>query len=383
VRKLNEEEREITPELLLELSRALREKSKELTDIVLNLSRIRNDLRKILEMNGFITKLRATSENIVGYAIDSSFAEALPLVAGDFFLVTGGYVRYPRSDGGKKRNAGLIVRVKFQSSQIQSHRVISAYAHTVEREIALKLLENMDDFNVIFIDGPIIPFYLTFIPEEKLYPEESELISITDKLVEACRERKLSIIGIVKRVRSRFLISAIKNLVSKSLYEQLSIVANDKSLGSLILERGEAIKLGSIKQKGHILKALMMDNENRNVQDFIASHKWFSEQFFSVIKPRKSKQIVMAEVLDFANIGIDEILAWINAHATHTGCPQILDQVDGLVKVTSSLLEIARRLLTRILADNLRKTGEFKDFEILEILMEYADLQKKFAPRMG
>jgi len=383
VRKLNEEEREITPELLLELSRALREKSKELTDIVLNLSRIRNDLRKILEMNGFITKLRATSENIVGYAIDSSFAEALPLVAGDFFLVTGGYVRYPRSDGGKKRNAGLIVRVKFQSSQIQSHRVISAYAHTVEREIALKLLENMDDFNVIFIDGPIIPFYLTFIPEEKLYPEESELISITDKLVEACRERKLSIIGIVKRVRSRFLISAIKNLVSKSLYEQLSIVANDKSLGSLILERGEAIKLGSIKQKGHILKALMMDNENRNVQDFIASHKWFSEQFFSVIKPRKSKQIVMAEVLDFANIGIDEILAWINAHATHTGCPQILDQVDGLVKVTSSLLEIARRLLTRILADNLRRTGEFKDFEILEILMEYADLQKKFAPRMG
>lgn len=383
MRKLNEEEREITPELLLELSRALREKSKELTDIVLNLSRVRNDLRKILEMNGFITKLRATSENIVGYAIDSSFAEALPLVAGDFFLVTGGYVRYPRSDGGKKRNAGLIVRVKFQSSQIQSHRVISAYAHTVEREIALKLLENMDDFNVIFIDGPIIPFYLTFIPEEKLYPEESELISITDKLVEACRERKLSIIGIVKRVRSRFLISAIKNLVSKSLYEQLSIVANDKSLGSLILERGEAIKLGSIKQKGHILKALMMDNENRNVQDFIASHKWFSEQFFSVIKPRKSKQIVMAEVLDFANIGIDEILAWINAHATHTGCPQILDQVDGLVKVTSSLLEIARRLLTRILADNLRKTGEFKDFEILEILMEYADLQKKFAPRMG
>jgi len=383
VRKLNEEEREITPELLLELSRALREKSKELTDIVLNLSRVRNDLRKILEMNGFITKLRATSENIVGYAIDSSFAEALPLVAGDFFLVTGGYVRYPRSDGGKKRNAGLIVRVKFQSSQIQSHRVISAYAHTVEREIALKLLENMDDFNVIFIDGPIIPFYLTFIPEEKLYPEESELISITDKLVEACRERKLSIIGIVKRVRSRFLISAIKNLVSKSLYEQLSIVANDKSLGSLILERGEAIKLGSIKQKGHILKALMMDNENRNVQDFIASHKWFSEQFFSVIKPRKSKQIVMAEVLDFANIGIDEILAWINVHATHTGCPQILDQVDGLVKVTSSLLEIARRLLTRILADNLRKTGEFKDFEILEILMEYADLQKKFAPRMG
>lgn len=383
MRKLNEEEREITPELLLELSRALREKSKELTDIVLNLSRVRNDLRKILEMNGFITKLRATSENIVGYAIDSSFAEALPLVAGDFFLVTGGYVRYPRSDGGKKRNAGLIVRVKFQSSQIQSHRVISAYAHTVEREIALKLLENMDDFNVIFIDGPIIPFYLTFIPEEKLYPEESELISITDKLVEACRERKLSIIGIVKRVRSRFLISAIKNLVSKSLYEQLSIVANDKSLGSLILERGEAIKLGSIKQKGHILKALMMDNENRNVQDFIASHKWFSEQFFSVIKPRKSKQIVMAEVLDFANIGIDEILAWINVHATHTGCPQILDQVDGLVKVTSSLLEIARRLLTRILADNLRKTGEFKDFEILEILMEYADLQKKFAPRMG
>ncbi|MHA1609187.1 MAG: DNA double-strand break repair nuclease NurA [Candidatus Njordarchaeales archaeon] len=383
MRKLNEEEREITPELLLELSRALREKSKELTDIVLNLSRIRNDLRKILEMNGFITKLRATSENIVGYAIDSSFAEALPLVAGDFFLVTGGYVRYPRSDGGKKRNAGLIVRVKFQSSQIQSHRVISAYAHMVEREIALKLLENMDDFNVIFIDGPIIPFYLTFIPEEKLYPEESELISITDKLVEACRERKLSIIGIVKRVRSRFLISAIKNLVSKSLYEQLSIVANDKSLGSLILERGEAIKLGSIKQKGHILKALMMDNENKNVQDFIASHKWFSEQFFSVIKPRKSKQIVMAEVLDFANIGIDEILAWINAHATHTGCPQILDQVDGLVKVTSSLLEIARRLLTRILADNLRRTGEFKDFEILEILMEYADLQKKFAPRMG
>ncbi len=383
MRKLGEEEREVTPELLMELSRALREQSTELTNIIIDLSRIRDDLREILKTNGFIRKISGSFEDIVCYAIDSSFAEALPLVAGDFFLVTGGYVRYPRIVGDKKQNSGLFVNVKFQSYQIQSHRIISAYAHYLERKIALKILNDMSNFNAIFVDGPILPLYLTFTPNEKLYQEEKDLIAITDELIEACKKRGISIIGVVKRVRSRFLINTIRDYLSKDLYERLLCVANDKSLGSLILEREEGVKLGSIEKKGTISKALFIEDETGYLGTFLSEHPWFSQQEFVIIKPKKSRQIVAVEALDYANIGLDNILAWINTHATHTGCPQVLDHVDRLVQVTSSLLEIARRLLTRILADNLRSTGKFTEFEILEILMEYADLQKKFAPRMG
>ncbi len=101
------------------------------------------------------------------------------------------------------------------------------------------------------------------------------------------------------------------------------------------------------------------------------------------MKPKRSRQVISVEVLDYGNLGFENILTWINAHATHTGCPQILDYVDRYVQITSGLIEIARRLLIKIIAQKVRDSGKLKEFEIIELLLDYADLQKKFAPSMG
>ena len=92
-----EEEREITPELLTELSRTLLSRSEAVINVILDLVSMREKIRNKLWEIGALRRLPDyPQKEIVGYAIDSSFVQALPLVVGDFFLVTAGYIRYPR-----------------------------------------------------------------------------------------------------------------------------------------------------------------------------------------------------------------------------------------------------------------------------------------------
>jgi len=384
-----EEEREITPELLTELSNTLIRKSDEVINIILELMSLKDAIRKKLEEIGVLRKITdSVDEKIIGYAIDSSFAQVLPLVAGDFFVVTAGYIRYPRIHTFRKEeNAGLKVGVRLLHTMTPSMRAISAYAHIIERKIALELLRQDWKFNTILIDGPILPLYILYIPKRNLYDEEKKLIEITEELVKTSKEKEVSIIGIVKRIRSRFIPRGFRSVLENVLgnkYSKLLKISNDKSLGSLVLLRSEAIFFGKIGESKSAYDAVVGEEGfKRFADEFISDHPWLKEMELAIVKPKRSRQVISVEALDYANLSFKDILMWVNAHATNTGCPQILDYVDSYVQITSGLIEIARKLLIKIIADKIRQSGEFKEYEIIELLLDYADLQKKYAPRMG
>ncbi len=384
-----EEEREITPELLSELSRTLTEKSRNVIETITNLMEVRERVREILKDLGALIKLeKSVRKKIIGYAIDSSFVQVLPLVVGDFFIVTAGYIRYPRlQTKDKTKNAGLKVGVRITNNISSSLRAISAYAHIIERKIGLDLVKKESDINAILIDGPIIPLYLYYIPESRLYDEEKQLINITEKLIRSSEIKGITLIGVVKRVRSRFISKGFKRLLEPSLkdkFNKLLEVANDKSLGSLVLDNSEALIFGRPIGTTPAYESIVTEEEYGGIADrFIKSHPWAQKMDFAILKPKRSRQVISVEALDYAKIGFEDILTWINAHATHTGCPQILDYVDRYVQISSGLVEIARRLLIKIIAEKIKEEKQFKEFEIIELLLDYADLQKKYAPRMG
>ena len=384
-----EEEREITPELLSELTSTLRDRSREVIDIILNLINVRKSIREFMINKGVLKNVpNELNKDVIGYAIDSSFAQVLPLVVGDFFVVTAGYLRYPRHhNAGKEVNAGLKVGIRIFNETSPSLRMVSAYAHIIERKIAIELLRKGYEFNAFLIDGPILPLYLLFIPEHRYYDEEKKLIEITEHLITLSNEKEVSLIGIVKRVRSRFLINAFKDEIEKLLHEDFKRIfgsSNDKALGSLILNKGEAIFLGKPISDNPIYHALVSEIGFQALAgEFIESHEWFKEMEFAILKPKRSRQIVSVEAIDYANIGFENIISWINNTATHTGCPQILDYVDRYVQITSGLIEIARRLLIKIISERIREERILGEYEIIDLLLDYADLQKKYTPRMG
>jgi len=384
-----EEEREITPELLTELSRTLLSRSEAVINVILDLVSMREKIRNKLWEIGALRRLPDyPQKEIVGYAIDSSFVQALPLVVGDFFLVTAGYIRYPRLPTHlKERNAGLKVGVRLSNTMITSMRIISSYAHTIERKIGLDLVRKEEGINTILIDGPILPLYLYYIPREKLYDEEKQLIDATEELIRESKDRGVSLVGVVKRVRSRFIPKGFRRVLEPELgdkYVKMLDISNDKSLGALIMMSGEAVLFGKLGVSGPAYEAIITEEGfGRLAKRFIDSHVWANEMEFAIMKPKRSRQVISVEVLDYGNLGFENILTWINAHATHTGCPQILDYVDRYVQITSGLIEIARRLLIKIIAQKVRDSGKLKEFEIIELLLDYADLQKKFAPSMG
>lgn len=384
-----EEEREITPELLSELSKTLAEKSPVVINTITSLLNVRGKIRQLLVSLRALRKINNRPEReIIGYAIDSSFVQVLPLVIGDFFIVTAGYIRYPRvPTRDKKKNAGLRVGVRITNNISSSLRVISAYAHIIERKMGLELIKREDGINALLIDGPILPLYLYYIPEHRMYNEEKQLISITDKLIRESRKENVSLIGIVKRVRSRFIAKGFRKILEpeiKESFKKLLDVANDKSLGSLILDDSEALIFGRLIGTTPAYESIVTEEEFGGIaKKFIKAYSWTQLIDFAILKPRRSRQVISIEALDFAKIGFMNILRWVDLHATHTGCPQILDYVDRYVQISSGLIEIARRLLIKIVTDKVKQNKEFRKFEVIEMLLDYADLQKKYSPRMG
>ena len=249
------------------------------------------------------------------------------------------------------------------------------------------MIKKEEEINTLLIDGPILPLYLYYIPESRMYDEEKQLLSITDKLIRESKKRNITLVGIVKRVRSRFIAKGFRKTLEPEIKEnfgKLLDIANDKSLGSLILNNSEALIFGRLIGTTPAYESIVTEEEFGGIADkFIRTHPWTQIMDFAILKPKRSRQVISIEALDFADIGFMNILKWVDLHATHTGCPQILDYVDRYVQISSGLIEIARRLLIKIIAEKIKQNKEFKEFEVIEMLLDYADLQKKYAPRMG
>jgi len=379
----DEIERDLSPEILNKIYKEIRRISKQFIDNYERLKPaikfIKEELKKAGDCIVSIPDYFSTySEPIVSFAIDTSFLTSpLSLVYGDFVVYIAGYIRFPRYlSSNSEVNRSIIVDVDLVTKQPVSSLIISAKSHVLERKLALKLLKNKRegiegfDFDAIFIDGPILPLPL---PPPRIEAVR-ELESVTEDMIYEAKELKVSLIGVVKRVRSKIL--ARMFLKKNTEFKDLMDTANDKAITTLMLNRGECIKLGLLGKK-EVIEAIAGNLINSSRLDsYLEEHSWLKKLHISFIKPKNSDQSVTVEILDYGNLGIDRILSWTNEQSSQSGCPHFLDAVDAFVKVEPRVVELARRILIR------HAISELQDADIIKLL-EHADLQKKFSPRMG
>lgn len=403
-----EEEYELTPELITEISKKSVEESrrisKRIATILEKISVIREailsgevpDARiiKVREMRGDLPRISC-------YAIDSSFKSPLPLVFGDLFIVIGGYVRFPRVKTDNARiNRGLRVLVRCREEL--TSRIQSAISKIVERKIALEILRckecDVETWNLLMIDGSIIPLWPTILFTRYLYRQEKEFVDLSRSVAEECEEKRKTILGIIKRVRTHFIGRGIvnfmkdKNMLTGVSEDVIKAIkdANDKVLATLLLNPGEALMIGTFGGSSIINKvfeevkekAIGKDRETF-IEKFMNENPWIKSINVGFIKPRRSRHVVRIEILDYAGLGEENILAWLNKNSTHTACPYVLDVVDKYTAISNTVYELARKLMIKITAESLANELKRRDLEEVDLLLDLADLQKKYVPRMG
>ncbi len=398
---MQEEEYEVTPELITEISKKSVIEARKISRQVARILGKVAQVRKLI-LDGYVEDVRIIDVNNISvdphrvscYAIDSSFKSPLPLVFGDLFLVVGGYVRYPRVETrNTKINRGL--RVLIRCREELTSRIQSAISKLVERRIALDILKSGEydtvKWNTLIFDGPIVPLWPLILFTRSLYTQEQKLLDMSRRIIRTSRRKRKSIIGIIKRVRTHFIGRGIvKHLLDGgylSGLKQREVKAlkrvNDKALATLLLNPGEAMSIGKLGTSSVIIDALLEIGRKAAFDEFVDSNPWIRDVYVVFIKPKRSRHVVRLEILDYGGIGFRDILGWINENSSHTACPYILDVVDRYTAISNIIYELTRKIMIRSTAHTLSKLLKGLEIEEVDLLLELADLQKKYVPRMG
>jgi len=307
------------------------------------------------------------------YAVDSSYGSPpLELIGGVFTVIAYGYVGRSRQ-GVDKFLGGAVY---FEDKDEQD---LSRYAALMERRLAARLLrrraEGLKDFDVLLLDGELalhpLPFNLA-VPGGKY----REVNKVVESLLAAAERAGVTLVGLAKRVRSRYL----------SVLYGGCLPMNDRAAASLVLRPGEYLVLGRLKDvlprwaEIHYAECeggRLRDEVVRCAREGAAAGsakaarlcerlKEFGENFASILSsseyphlrllgdaavayymPPGSQTAVRVEVLDLGP-DLEETLAFLAAtSSTVTGYPQILDEVDRYVKVTPEFVEAVLMMLIK------------------------------------
>ena len=379
------EDEEISPELLLAIQRELDRIAPifkgKVEDLVMYGHHVRSlliDQKRIMLLQSPKKILR---DQISCYAIDSSFqVSPLSLVYGDLLLMTAGYVRYPRIDHSDPEINKFLTAQIFLSEIPMRSLEISVRAHILERKLAIRKLlkekiSSENKINAIVLDGPILP--LSLPPPN--YSFVNDLIEVTKELVELCDENNIALIGVVKRVRSKILISLYIDEIARIFglpqdkINVLKEILNDKALALLILEPPEYIHIGKYSQP-EVLNAVcwrrVSVSEILNRVPFLGLMDMYIYKAFDALQP------TFVEIINNTDISNEAFLGWLASLTGYTGYPLFLDLIDAYVSFRYNVVEIIRIMLTR------RLCHEVPDPNIIKLL-EHTDLQKKYTPRMG
>ncbi|GEM_PF-5739508 len=308
---------------------------------------IRNKIKEIIEIsNGLremlIDRIRIVknpSKSLSCVGIDSTWTVPhLELLYGDCALIIYGCLG---SRIKEIRSEPVIYSGDDFNSFIWKRSV------KLEREIAIEVLEK-NDIDLIIFDGNIFPFPMVYTKDWK---EWMEIARTIDMLIKIAKRKEVSLVGIIKRVKSRYL---------SYLIERESPV-NDKLLSSMFLKNGEYISLGRFKDfLPKYLRIVHRDRADVYIRRFWerCSELPIGDVELVFYKARKQTQYDSAtkvEILDLAGIGVDEIVNYLANMSTDTGFPAIIDWIDEIVRneyrVLSFLRDLLEKELMRICSD--------------------------------
>ncbi len=306
------------------------------------------------------------------YAVDSSWSPPLELIGGVFTVVAYGYVGRARG-GVDKHLAGAVY---FEDRDEQD---VSRFAALLERRLASRLLRKKargeKEFDVLVLDGELalhpLPYNLA-VPGGK-YEEANKVV---DAVLAAAEAAGATLVGLAKRVRSRYL----------SVLYGGCLPVNDRAAASLVLKPGEYMILGRLKDvlprwaeihyaeceggrlKEEVLRCAKEGLAPESAKAFRLCERIreFGRNFSAVLSsaeyphlrllgdvtiayymPPGAQTAVRVEVLD-KGPGVEETISFLAAtSSTVTGYPQILDEVDRYVRVSPELVDAVLMMLIR------------------------------------
>ncbi|MEL9990542.1 MAG: DNA double-strand break repair nuclease NurA [Thermoproteus sp.] len=320
-----------------------------------------------------IKRLSGPSRELYIYAIDSSYGSPpLELIGGVFTVIAYGYVGRTKQGVDKFLGGALY----FEDREEQD---ISRHTALLERRLAARLLRRKargeKALDVLLIDGELavhpLPFNLAVAGGR--YEEVNRVV---DSMLAEAEATKTTLVGLAKRVRSRYL----------SVLYGGCLPVNDRAAASLVLRPGEYMVLGRLKDllpewakihyaecEGGPLKDEIIACAKDGVQPKSSKSarlcerlKEFHKNFESVLTsdryphlkllgetavayymPPGSQTAVRVEVLGLGP-DVEETISFLAASSsTVTGYPQILDEVDRYVRVSPELVESVLMMLIR------------------------------------
>ncbi len=286
-------------------------------------------IRFLRDLRLDVKKIEEPSRDYRCVGVDSTWTKPyLELLCGDCALIVCGCM----GDGVKEMIADVLV-----NDGEDTDRAIWRKSVELERRLASEILEN-HEFDILVFDGNIVPYPVML---EGMW---EGLGDVMRDLIGRAKRRGVSIVGVVKRVRSRYL-SAIAGRPSP---------VNDKVIASLILKRGEFFSMG---RYGEIIPRYFEVTGRRG---YIDSFERVKEQipvdevevvFYKGWRQSSYDLATKIEVLDLAGLGVEEIVGYMSKISTETGFPAVVDWIDRLVRNEFDILRFIRDLIEKEAVD--------------------------------
>ncbi len=320
-----------------------------------------------------------------GVAVDSTFPPegGVDMVVGSLIGVVAGYVAYRVPEGWGQRDKRFIVaRTLLVEKQEEATKIASIYSKLLERLLVLRLVtELLPEGSVVLIDGEIVPYTLIFT-RIKTRPKR-RLDDVTAKVLEVAAERKIALIGVVKRSYTTLL-----NAYATGCGSRLRL--NDKAVFSIVLRPGEVAEIGRFAE---VLPAYASTLQNgsrlaRVVEERLRERGSYGEIVVGYYKPRRVPQSWQAVKIEVYAPWLDDPLGAAASHldgltSPATGLPYPIDLIDEVVRIEARALEVVRYRLVRLLRERLQEQGVPDAHALTLTLHTNPEKRYLYQPRRG
>jgi len=365
--ELEEVEEQPSPELTLVLSKLAKKAVEKLEKlvvrpIVVNRESVRDALR--------VQRLESDGHDFASVlAIDSTWSSPpLELVWGALAVIVVGYVVATPGSGFH----GVSYAALAMSPEGGSGRSIELRSKILELATALKCLNKYRDVvDAVLIDGPLLlapKSRYTYTPvASRNFVEESRNVNgpklasyVSRALVEVsrmCRELGVPLVGVVKRVGSKFLVPALQEMGLRDVAKAVEM-SNDKALASLVLDPGEYIEVGDmLNVLRSYLSYLGRDRALKALEAACSGEEGdYARQLCDMLRDtvvvlyRAHGEAVhpQATRIDvYPSSSVEKVLRYVMLESSHNSVPIPIDIVDRLVRIESSSI---RRFHSMLLA---------------------------------
>ncbi len=363
--ELEDLEEHLNPELTVVLAKLARKAVDKLEKfVIVPMVNHKMLLRKALRINKMNFDMHDFASVL---AIDSTWSSPpLELVWGAITIIVVGYVVATPDSGFH----GISYATLGMFPEGVSGRSIEIRSKILEYSTGIKALRKYRKVvDAVLVDGPLLSAprsRFTYKPVETMdLVKESErvygpkLASYASKalidLARECRDADVPLVGVVKRVGSKFLAPILRDLGLKDLAKAVEL-SNDKALASLLLDPGEYVELGNLLElltmyleyvgKAKVLtqlEACCRGDLGKEAKDLCNVLKDTKVVFYRAKMDSVSPQATRLDI--YPSHAVKRVLRYVMAESSQNSVPIPIDLVDRFVRIEASSLRKFHEML--------------------------------------